>query len=140
MGYTAQAVNDFSPTPYGLLPGVVIHAHMTSQLLSAVQDGRSLLWTWTQPMEMVWLWGWAIASGLTIPLISKRTTTQTSFHTILVMGSLCGGACLFCYYCFLQGGWIPLVPAVMVICSTVFVVSLTRIHSFPKPLFIFYQE
>ena len=140
VGYTAQAVNDFSPTPYGLLPGVVIHAHMTSQLLSAVQDGRSLFWTWSQPIESVWLWGWAIASGLTISLISNRTTKQPLFHTILVMISLCGGDCLFCYYCFLHGGWVPLVPTVIAICVTVLVVSLTPLKAFPKRSFLSYQE
>ena len=84
VGYTAKEVDDFVPTPYGLLPGVVIHAHMTSQLLSVVKDGRSLFWSWSQPMEMVWLWGWAIASGLAMQLLAKRATKQSLGHMTLV--------------------------------------------------------
>lgn len=130
VGYTAQAVHDFSPTPYGLLPGVTIHAHMTSQMLSAVQDGRSLLWTWPQPVESVWLWGWAIASGFITQGHLKRATRRSLFRLVPVMSILCSGVSILCYYGFMQGGWIPLVPTVLTICITALVVSLAHGHSF----------
>ena len=129
VGYTAKEVDDFSPTPYGLLPGVVIHAHMTSQLLSAVQDGRSLLWTWSRPMKLLWLWGWAIASGLAIQRLSLSATKHSFFHTLLVTIVFCGGVCVLCYYCFMQGGWIPLVPAIFTIGITTLSVRLACSHA-----------
>ena len=130
VGYTAKEVDDFSPTPYGLLPGVVIHAHMTSQLLSAVQDGQSLLWTWSRPMELLWLWGWAIASGLTMQRFSLSAAKYSIVHILLVTVVFCGGVCVLCYYCFVQGGWILLIPALLAIGITTLSVRLTRSHSF----------
>ena len=44
IGYTATVSRDYFDTPYGMMPGVWIHAHMTSQMISAVQDGRSPIW------------------------------------------------------------------------------------------------
>ncbi|XGV98354.1 MAG: CHASE2 domain-containing protein [Leptolyngbya sp. BL-A-14] len=126
VGYTAQAVHDFSPTPYGLMPGVTIHAHMTSQMLSAVQDGRSLFWTWPQSIESAWLWGWAIVSGLATQGLLKRATRRSLFRIALVTSMLCSGVCLLCYYAFLQGGWLPLVPTVLTICVTALVISLAH--------------
>ena len=116
VGYTAQAVNDFSPSPYGPLPGVVIHAHMTSQLLSAVKDGRSLVWTWSKPIETIWLWGWAIATGLTVQLVAQTATRRFWSYTFLVILVLGTGVCLLCYYFFIQGVWLPLVPPLLIVC------------------------
>ncbi|RUS93450.1 hypothetical protein DSM107010_72580 [Chroococcidiopsis cubana SAG 39.79] len=50
IGTTAKSFKDYFPTPYSSdneseeLPGVAIHAHMTSQILSTVLDDRPLLW------------------------------------------------------------------------------------------------
>ena len=61
IGVTARSAGDYLPTPYGVSSkdkqaGVMIHAHMTSQILSAVQDHRPLLWSWSPLGEMIWIW------------------------------------------------------------------------------------
>ena len=58
IGVTARGDSpDTWPTPYGApldeqMPGVLVQAHMISQILSAVQDGRPLLWVWSLWVEV----------------------------------------------------------------------------------------
>jgi CHASE2 domain-containing sensor protein len=51
-------------TPYGTLNGVMVHAHMISQTLSAVLDKRPLLSVWSTPIEILWIWGWSLIGGV----------------------------------------------------------------------------
>ncbi|UBF23750.1 CHASE2 domain-containing protein [Kovacikia minuta CCNUW1] len=69
IGVTAKSSGDHWSTPYGTalnekMPGVVVHAHMISQILSAVLDGRPLLWVWPQPTEIAWIWIWSLVGGI----------------------------------------------------------------------------
>ena len=45
-------------------PGVFLQAQMISQMLSAAVEGRSLLRSWPEWLEMVWIAGWAVGGGL----------------------------------------------------------------------------
>ena len=57
--------NDFWHTPIdSQMPGILAHAHMISQLLSAVLDGRSLLWVWSLGQEMLWIGSWTLVGGV----------------------------------------------------------------------------
>src|SRR5919202_1569996 len=64
IGSTAESANDRFYTSYsttlGTAPsGVEIHAHLTSQLLSATLDGRPLLQASSEPLETLWILVWA---------------------------------------------------------------------------------
>ncbi|MDF5732258.1 MAG: CHASE2 domain-containing protein, partial [Rhizonema sp. PD38] len=60
IGVTADSAGDNSFTPYGNeMPGVIIHAQMVSQILSAVLDGRPLLWGLPFWGEVLWVWSWS---------------------------------------------------------------------------------
>jgi len=88
------------------VPGVVIHAHMASQILSTVLDRRPLIWVWTIWQETLWIVSWSIAGAL----LAKRTNWQQ----ILILVSITG--CLVIVLCSLMlvvGGWLPSVPAVL---------------------------
>lgn len=112
IGTTAPSVKDLFLTPYNLangknpeMPGVVVHAHKTSQILSAVLDGRSLIWYAPEPVEALWLAVWALLGGglgwrLRHPL-SLGIVTATGFSGLFAI----------CVATFFQGGWIPFVPA-----------------------------
>ena len=54
---------DFSGGPR-LVPGVEIHAHMVSQLLSTVLDGRSGIQVLPDSLEMLWFLGWTVFGAL----------------------------------------------------------------------------
>lgn len=104
---------DYFSTPYSngaLSPmsGVNIQAQMTSQIISAVLDKRPLLWTWYQPGEILWVVIWSLA-GSAIVIISL--SNHNSFLSFIYIGTGISILCLICFVFFLQGGWIPLVPA-----------------------------
>jgi CHASE2 domain-containing sensor protein len=112
IGVTAPSAKDFFLTPYGQrIPGVVVHAQQVSQILSAVLDGRPLLWVWPGWGDALWIWGWSLVGGL----ISWRFFTGQRW--VVVMGAI---VILYglSYVLFLLGGWIPLVPAALVLVST----------------------
>jgi CHASE2 domain-containing sensor protein len=118
IGVTAPSAKDYFFTPYSAahrfeqkMPGVVVQAQMVSQIISAVLDGRSLLWVWSGWGEVLWIWGWSLAGGL----ISWRF--QSGLRLGLVIGNLyiLYGLC----FCLLtQGAWVPLVPSALVLVFT----------------------
>ncbi|KAM3091008.1 CHASE2 domain-containing protein [Phormidesmis sp. 146-35] len=114
IGVDIEDIDRFA-TPYSrdnsqTLPGVVIHAQMVSQLLSAVLDQRPLLWVWSPGVEGLWIWGWSIA-GVWVAGMSVWTGRTgllywsiTSAGVLILLGGICFGWLK-------QGGWIPLVPS-----------------------------
>jgi CHASE2 domain-containing sensor protein len=112
IGVTAPSGGDYSATPYGKslaqkIPGVVIHAHMVSQMLSAVLDKRPLLWVWSPGIDLLWIGGWTLLGGLIV----------WRFQNFRWIGIITAGGCVLlvgsCWLILIQGGWIPLVPAVL---------------------------
>ncbi len=111
IGTIAPSSGDYWYTPYGTefsrkLPGVFIHAQMISQVLSAVLDHRPLLWVWVHWGDTLWIGVWSLAGGI----IGWR------FHGFLSLGlalsAASGTLTGLCLLLLLQGGWIPLVPAI----------------------------
>ncbi|MDX2212934.1 MAG: CHASE2 domain-containing protein [Oculatellaceae cyanobacterium bins.114] len=122
IGYTSQIANDVFLTPLGEeIPGVVIHAHATSQILRAVLDQRPLLWYWPEGIEMLWIVGWAVVGG--VVAWSVRKTLVFIVSEGVALGVLYGA----CYFIFLKSGWVPLVPpAIALVGSAVGVVLVDR--------------
>ena len=111
VGYTASSVNDDFPTPYSAgkqarveMPGVVVHAQIVSQILSAVWNNEPLIWYWPQWSEMLWILGWSVVGG----------TLAWKIRRPWIFLPAGGGAIAILYgisyQLFLRGGWIPLVP------------------------------
>ncbi|MBD1897131.1 CHASE2 domain-containing protein [Coleofasciculus sp. FACHB-129] len=119
VGYTAVSVNDDFNTPYSAaqegtqkMPGVVIHAQVVSQILSAVLDKRPLFWYWSEWGEIGWIWAWSLVGGLVAWRIRRPL--------LLVIAGGGAIALLFgtCYVLFLKAGWIPLVPPALALVTT----------------------
>lgn len=122
VGVTATSSSDIWTTPYGTgtldrIPGVLIQAHMTSQLISTVLDGRSLIWVWHWAGEILWISLWSAIGGFCIAWL--QTPVQRGIACIATVGILIGG----CFFLFIQGGWVPLVPAGVAFLVTVGTVS-----------------
>jgi CHASE2 domain-containing sensor protein len=71
IGHTSGVLGDEFDTPYGKMPGVWIHAHMVSQILSAVIDKRPLMWVWPEWQGFQWgdavfVWLVALTGGLLV--------------------------------------------------------------------------
>ena len=106
-------------TPYGRMPTVWVHAHMVSQILSAVIDkpNRPLLWVlpqWNfiQWGDTVFIWVFAFSGGF----LAWR------FRSPLQLTLAAGLAtCIIYYLCLAilyRGGWMPLVPSVLALFTT----------------------
>jgi CHASE2 domain-containing sensor protein len=110
IGTTAPSFKDYFPTPYTAghgskeMPGVIIHAHMVSQILSAVLDRRPLLWWLPAWGEIIWVWSWSLV-GILIGYIRGSFRLLAGSVAIIILGGLC-------FVLLLNGGWIPLIPSV----------------------------
>ncbi len=85
LGYTANVAQDYFDTPYGTMPGVWIHAHMTSQLLSGVQDGRSLIWALPQWAEWVWVLSWSMITGAILSFLVNKPVIYSLLAVICLI-------------------------------------------------------
>ncbi len=108
IGTTAPSKKDIFLTPYSpeeeenpRMPGVIIHAQMTSQILDVVSGDRALFTFWPQWAEDLWVCFWAFI-GATLAVRSRNLAMLaigTPFLLILLLR--------FSYFLFLQGIWIP---------------------------------
>jgi adenylate cyclase len=121
VGSTSRVSKDDLSTPYRdtqsdsrQLPGVVVHAHAVSQILSAVLDQRPLIQSWPEIVKVLWIWGWSLGGGL-LAFYSRRLGL-----TLLVLVGVGGGLWGICYSLFLyQGLWVPLVPTLIGAIATI---------------------
>jgi CHASE2 domain-containing sensor protein len=126
-------------TPYSrdnsqTVPGVMIHAQMVSQLLSAVLDQRPLLWVWSPVGEGLWIWGWAIAGGVLVGGLQRWAGRNGLLYWSIASGTvliLLGG---ICFVWLRQGGWIPMVPPAIAFTATSGSFILYRLFSTKKTL------
>ncbi|MGK7887692.1 MAG: CHASE2 domain-containing protein [Leptolyngbyaceae cyanobacterium] len=107
IGTTAYSFHDFHLTPYGEMAGVELHAHMVSQLLSAVLDDRPLLRVWPQWGDGLWILVWSGFSGVLAVYFHRR------FQLIVAAAVTLSGLCVVCLLFLQTGLWLPLVPTII---------------------------
>ncbi|MBG1241890.1 CHASE2 domain-containing protein [Nostoc sp. NZL] len=108
IGTTAPSFRDFHMTPYGTeMPGVLIQAHMVSQIISAVLNQRPLLWWWPQAVEIIWVWLWAFFVGILIEY--WRSPVRRGLVVVIAISILYG----LCFLAFMKGGWLPVIPTIL---------------------------
>jgi CHASE2 domain-containing sensor protein len=110
-------------TPYGAfldqqMPGVLVQAHMVSQILSAVLDGRPLLRVWSLWVEVVWIFGWSLVGGV---LGWRRLSLP---WLVLAVGITSSVLYLICLSLLISGVWVPFVPSVLALVVTVSLISI----------------
>lgn len=92
----------------GLVFGVELQAHATSQIVSAVLDQRPLLHVWPDAWEYLWivLWGGA---GM---VLVRRLSTPSAYLLVIILAGV--GLVGLSYTLLWQAGWwIPLVPTLL---------------------------
>jgi CHASE2 domain-containing sensor protein/class 3 adenylate cyclase len=119
IGVTAITVKDLFSSPYSAtargnrrMPGVLIHATATSQILSAVLDGKGLFWYWEEWQEILWIAVWSAVGGCLAWRVEK------SLNLIALAISAGGSLFGFTFFLFMQQGWIPLIAPALALLIT----------------------
>ncbi|NEQ39586.1 MAG: CHASE2 domain-containing protein [Okeania sp. SIO3I5] len=97
IGTTAESLKDVFSTPFNsnllqktnLMPGIVVHANIASQILSGALEGRVLLRIFNQYWECLWMGMWSFTGSLlTWGLLQFPKFGNNAFFagTIIVMG------------------------------------------------------
>ena len=109
VGVIAPSLKDLFFTPYSAaagghrkMPGVVLHAQMTGQLISAARGGRRLFWFWSEPVELFWIFLWSLLGGIVAWRV--RHPLSLGGSVVLLLLVLCGIG----WGAFFQKGWIPM--------------------------------
>lgn len=117
VGTSAPIARDNFNTPYGDMPGIWIHAHQISQMLSAVTQQRPLIWSLPQWQSLQWGdWLWVISWAAIASLAA------VGLRSLWLLAIADGVLVLVLYYLSLwilvQGGWLPLLPSVLAVLLT----------------------
>ena len=138
IGSIAPSLNDFVYTPYNKSaltqtsqsPGVAVHAHTASQMVSAVLDGRILIQTWPTAVEWGWAFLWCtLGSGLILIRGWRRQSSLSAFISIgIPILALSFSLLLINTLLFLIGWWMPTMPALLGL-TTSSIVSLVTDNS-----------
>jgi CHASE2 domain-containing sensor protein len=111
IGNTDPTVKDYFRTPHTpQLRGLLLHAQMTSQLISAVEDERSLLRFWPFWADLLWVYGWSVVGAVVIlPQVGKGQ------RAVLVLVFVQAGALLVISWGALWalGVVVPVVPSLL---------------------------
>lgn len=109
IGTTAASEKDLFSTPFRAIEhdtpqmsGVLLHAHMTSQILSMALDRQPLFWFWDEWLEIVWIAAWAVAGGCLAWRIRHPVILGLG-GTVLLTSLVAIGFSTFLHY-----GWIPI--------------------------------
>ncbi len=143
IGATGQSLNDLFLTPYiggGLnpwkdvgkspkrTPGVVIHANLTSQILSAALDGRPFIRVWDEKIEWLWILLWSFAGALETWLLLQGNFSRNKVYLrwtiqvgcmLLSVAILVGGS----YLAFLWSWWIPVISPLAAFTSSAIAIA-----------------
>jgi CHASE2 domain-containing sensor protein len=128
IGVASATSGDNWSTPYGRsfasrVPGVVIQAHMTSQILSAVSDRRPLIQAWNLWQDYLWILTWAIVGALLGVMLHRWVWLLMAIAMVLVILVSMG------WVLFLQGVWIPIVPPILTLLLSRFVAPKLEGHA-----------
>ncbi|MDY7020025.1 MAG: EAL domain-containing protein [Cyanobacteriota bacterium] len=142
IGATAPSLKDFFLTPYShsepvnpMMPGVFVHAQMTSHILSvALNDfGNSkfntfeqkprLFWFLSLELEFLWIFTWALIGGL----VTWRI--RHPFHQALALGFALSTLLGISYGLFLFKGWLPIIsPKLALVLSSISIIIYKQVY------------
>ena len=93
----------------GRIYGVEMQAHETSQIISAVLDGRPLIQVWGDDWETLWIAVWGLL-GMSLGRFLRSPWK-------ILLGLLIASISLIaiCYWLILIGWWMPIVPVLLVL-------------------------
>jgi len=138
IGTTAKSINDFFNVGYSSnsqeegeqMAGVVIHANLISQILSAVFGEKPLIRVWSSGAECLWVFCWSsISSGVTWKLLQIKPIGKQKLQGLPILGITFAISTLLSssYLAFLAGWWIPSVsPLLALIASAIVTINFHK--------------
>ncbi len=131
IGSTASSLKDEFLTPFSegkaedaTMPGVILHAQIASQILSAVLDKQSLWWFIPEWQEGLWIGGWCAIGSILAWYLRHPVKLLIAVGGAVIL--LVGGFAIAIVYT----AWLPLVsPAIGLIASSIGVLGLTSYHT-----------
>ncbi|AFY54224.1 putative transmembrane sensor domain protein [Rivularia sp. PCC 7116] len=118
VGVTATSIRDIHDTPYGEIRGLFIHAHGISQILSAVEDNRALIWWLPQWGDTILVLFFSCVGGIII------WYWRNPKYQIIAISSAAIIIYIVCWFAFTKGGWFPLIPSILALLSTSGIVAV----------------
>ena len=112
IGVAAKSVPDIHDTALGEIRGLHLHGHAISQLISAVEEDRPLIWSLPWWGDWLFIGFCSVGSGLIIGW--RRSYLARSLVTascVIVLSSVC-------WLVLAQGGWLAWIPGIMTIVFT----------------------
>ncbi|KYC35846.1 histidine kinase [Scytonema hofmannii PCC 7110] len=95
---------------HGQIYGVEFHAHVVSQIISAVLESRPLIKTWSEVWEYIWILGWAVIA------ISLSLAIESPWRNLFAISLGSIGLIAISYYALLIWGlWIPIAPILLIL-------------------------
>jgi CHASE2 domain-containing sensor protein len=114
VGYVGQATGDTFQPPGQMnkLPGVVIHAQMTSNILSHILDDRPLITTWSDLAEFGWISIWGTVGVVIWLKLRGDRFWIAQIGAIAIVITSCD------VYLITKSVWMPVLPAGMAVILT----------------------
>ncbi len=124
IGAVGESFQDLFPTPYTISPsqrmaGVEIHANITSLIVSAALEGRPLIKTWPELVEILWIFAWVwLGALLTWQLRHTGGLNAMAIRKAVRIFATLPLLILVTYGAFLLGWWLPVVPPLLGLVSS----------------------
>jgi len=112
VGLIATSIRDIHDTPYGEIRGLFVHAHGISQILSAVEDNRPLMWWLPQWGDTILVLFFAWVGGIII------WYWRNPKHQIIAISSAAIILYIICWFALTKAAWLPLIPSTLALLST----------------------
>ncbi|MEM9162291.1 MAG: adenylate/guanylate cyclase domain-containing protein [Cyanobacteria bacterium P01_F01_bin.4] len=117
IGPVSESFKDIYFTPYSTdllgipeqMAGVEIHANLTSQIISAALDGRPLIRSWPELLEILWIIGWT-ALGAILTWVQRDTTSGFRFQRVAALCLAALSLVAVTHALLVLGWWVPVVP------------------------------
>ncbi len=112
IGITAKSIHDIHDTPQGEIRGLDIHAHVISQILSAVEDNRTIIWWLPQWGDTIWVLLCSLSGGIIVWRIENQLHQGIAISIAVII------LYTVCWLALINGAWLPLIPSMLALLGT----------------------
>ncbi|WP_234489065.1 CHASE2 domain-containing protein [Oxynema sp. CENA135] len=122
IGYLSEKIKQefHDLTPYGEWPSLLIHAHKTSQLLSAVENRRPLLYFMPPFFEHLYIYLLSLISAIFVKFFKSKIIKQMKISLVVLF-------LMISYVLSLNFGlWLPFIPALFSVLATLMYLKYSK--------------